>query len=118
LAAFHVGGRDVMRGDRVVVVALADHAAFGQRLQAIEQPPGIRQLGLHRGLVGLGARQCRLERYRVEREQRLAGPHCRAFGVVALEDDAGHAGPHLDFTRALGLAGVLEAHRAASAAAP
>ncbi len=119
LGGLQRGARELRVRHGVVGFLLPDRALFRERLQARDLAIGLRELGAGARDLGLGGGGLRLERLRIDEEQRLAGLHPSAFGEEALLEDARDARAHLDFLRAGRLADVFVGDgQRSSAAAP
>ena len=103
-----LGVRNGFTGKRIVVILAAYGLGFDQLGQARDIAHGLRMPRLGGGHFGLAASQRVGERRRINRKQRLPGAHLGALGEIALEEDAGDPGAHLDFTRPPGLCRVFE----------
>ena len=84
---------------------------FKQRLQPGGFALGLFQPRLGGGRVGFSAGDAGLERRGIDGEQGLPGLDLGAFNVVALEQNAGYPGTHLNLARAERLRGVFERQR-------
>ena len=109
--AFHFGFRDLLGRSRVVELLLAHALGFEHRLQPRHVALRLLEPRLGDAEIGFGARERDLERRGIDREQRLAVLDRRAFPVIALQQDAGHARAHFDFAKARGLTDVFVAYR-------
>jgi hypothetical protein len=96
---------------RVVGFLLADRMALGERREPRRFAIVPRFLRLRARKIGLRGGGLRLERLRIDDEQRLARLHPRAFVEQAPLEDAAHTSAHLDFLRARRLTDVLEHDR-------
>ena len=111
LRGLDAGARKLGVGGRVVGVLLSDRMALGERLQARGLALGLREQRLRARELGFGRGGLRLERARIDDEERLSRRDARAFLIEPLVEDAGHAGADLDFLRPRRLPDVLVTDR-------